>query len=248
MTPLAILTYHSLDDSGSVVSVSPGAFAAQMGAVAECGFRGVTLSEAVEHRLAHGDWPAQRLVITFDDGFANTHEVALPVLARRGFAATVFLITGHVGGRNDWSAPPPGLGTRPMMTWAQVAELAQKGIEIGGHSHTHPDMRRISDAQVEHELAICKAEIHEQLGYEARTFAYPYGSRSERVAEAAGRQFAAACTAVLKRVQAEPLAQLPRVDAYYLRTPKDVVRLLTGRWDSYLTLRRLGRRVRRMFA
>src|SRR5690349_1670034 len=105
---LAILTYHSIDDSGSVVSIAPKTFVEQMRVLAESGFRGISLSEAMNYREAHGRWPEKCAVLTFDDGFANFYETAMPEIARHNFSATVFVISSHVEGHNDWDAPPPG--------------------------------------------------------------------------------------------------------------------------------------------
>src|ERR1051325_6424882 len=98
-TRIPILTYHSLDTSGSVVSVTPDLFPTQMSRLAEIGWCGISLLEAIEHKTAHGTWPGGSVVLTFDDAFANVVEHAVPVLKRLGFKATVFVVTGYVGRR-----------------------------------------------------------------------------------------------------------------------------------------------------
>ena len=101
-----ILTYHSIDDSGSLISVSPAAFGAQMEYLHSNGFRALSLRDYVT-RLPLGRLPARgAFVITFDDGFRNVHEIALPILRRLGFAATVFVPTDHVGGSATWTMRP----------------------------------------------------------------------------------------------------------------------------------------------
>jgi peptidoglycan/xylan/chitin deacetylase (PgdA/CDA1 family) len=243
---LAILTYHSLDSSGSVVSVAPQDFADQMAAVAANGFRGASLSEAVHHREQTGAWPAQTVVLTFDDGFANFYEAAMPVLARYGFGATVFVITGHVGGHNDWDQSPAGLGLLPMLSWQQVTEVAKAGIEIGSHTQTHPDLRRCSPAEVEHEMTASRADIEQHLGLRAESFAYPYGGVNDVSGQVAAREFRAACTTELRRTNDDPLNLLPRIDMYYLKSPRKFARLLDGQLDQYLAIRRWGRLARQM--
>ena len=98
---LPILTYHSLDLSGSVVSVAPADFADHIACLADLGFRSITLRDAVLHRQRTGEWPTPAVVLTFDDGYANVHATALPILTRHRFVATIFVVSGHVGGRND---------------------------------------------------------------------------------------------------------------------------------------------------
>ena len=243
-TAMPILMYHSLDTSGSVVSVPPADFAAQMACLADMGFRGVSLREAVAHREARGRWPDQSAVLTFDDGYASVYEHGLPILARHDFSATVFLVSGFVGGQNDWAPSPAGLGIRATVTWDQVAEMAAAGVEIGAHTHTHPDLRRLSEALVEQEMATSRTEIESHVLRPVESFAYPFGGVDTVATRVAGRQFRTACTTMLQRVTDEPLHLLPRVDAYYLRSLRDFGRLVSGKLDHYLTLRRWGRSVR----
>ena len=241
---LTVLTYHSLDTSGSVVSVAPEAFAAQMSALAEAGFRGVSLREALIYREARNAWPERCVALTFDDGYANFYESAAPALARHGFTGTVFVVSGHVGGRNDWDRPPAGLGLRSMLSWSQIVELSSAGIEIGAHTRRHRDLRRLSMPEARGEIVGSRAEIENRLGRSVESFAYPFGHVSPASLEIVKREFRVACTTVLRRAGGEPLHELPRVDMYYLRAPQRLQRLLDGRLDQYLTIRRLGRMAR----
>jgi peptidoglycan/xylan/chitin deacetylase (PgdA/CDA1 family) len=212
------------------------------------GFRGVSLREAIAHRQVHGSWPEASVVITFDDGFANFYEMAMPELARYGFSATVFVISGHVGGRNDWAAPPPGLGLRELLTWPQIAELSAAGIEIGAHTQTHKDLRRLPAREVEAEVVNSRQEIESRLGRPVESFAFPFGGVSRESLAVVRREFRAACTTVLQRAGDEATHELPRLDMYYLRSPRQFQRLLHGQLDNYLTIRQWGRLVREVWA
>jgi peptidoglycan/xylan/chitin deacetylase (PgdA/CDA1 family) len=236
--------YHSLDASGSVVSVAPADFADQMACLADMGFRGISLRDAVAHRDASGRWPDHSVVLTFDDGYASVHEHGLAILARRNFSATMFVVSGFVGGRNNWASPPAGLGIRATVTWEQVAEMAAAGVDIGAHTRTHPDLRRLCEAEVEHEMATSRAEIESHMPHRVESFAYPFGGIDAVASRVAARHFRAACTTVLQRATHEPLHLLPRVDMYYLRSLANLQRLVSGTFDHYLTLRRWGRSVR----
>jgi peptidoglycan/xylan/chitin deacetylase (PgdA/CDA1 family) len=244
MAAMTILTYHSLDQSGSVVSVRPELFAEHMKAIAGLGMRGISLREAVATREAEGKWPLDCVVITFDDGFENFHEAALPVLSSHGFSATLFLVTGHVGGRNDWAAPPEGLGEMSMLTWEQIADLAAAGIEIGAHTRTHPDLRELPDSDLDEEIRSSKREIEARIRGAVTSFAYPFGYFDSRTVSAVRREFSAACTTVLRRAAGDDPLLLPRVDAYYVRTGAELARIASGNRDAYLTLRRIGRGIR----
>ncbi|MFQ5667863.1 MAG: polysaccharide deacetylase family protein [Candidatus Binatia bacterium] len=215
-----------------------------MRALADRGFRGISLREAVSHREAHGSWPTRCAVLTFDDGYANVFDVAVPALAQHGFTATVFLVTGHVGGRNDWAPPPAGLGTQPMLSWEQVAELSAAGMEVGAHTRTHPDLQRLSAAAAKEEIVTCRADIESRLQQPVESFAYPFGRVSPASSAIVRREFHTACTTVLRRAGPDGSHSLPRVDMYYVRSVHTFERLLSGRLDGYLAVRRWGRLVR----
>lgn len=248
MSCITILTYHSLDDSGSVISVTPSLFEAQMAGLAEGRYRVLSLREALADREEAGDWPDKSVVLTFDDGYANVHEHALPVLVRHGFGATVFLVAGHVGGANDWALPPRGLGRRPMLPWSQIEQLAENGIEIGAHTLSHPDLSKLGPRALEREIVGSAEAIGAHLGEPAQTFAYPYGSVCDEAVAIVGRRFRAACTTVHRRTSQEPLALLPRVEMYYFRNRRNLQPLINGRLDHALVLRRWAQSVRRVFS
>jgi peptidoglycan/xylan/chitin deacetylase (PgdA/CDA1 family) len=236
--------YHSIDASGSVVSVSPQEFAYQMALLADLGFRAISLREAVSC-FAEGDgWPEKAVVLTFDDGYANFFDSAFPVLSRHGFTATVFVVSRHVGLRNNWAPPPEGLGARELLGWRQLAELAAAGLEIGSHTLTHPDLRLLPDEEAVKEMIASREEIEDHLGRPVESFAYPFGAISRASEEAARREYQAACTTVLRRVKGDPLYSLPRVDMYYIRSRRSLENLLHGRLDSYLSIRRWARAAR----
>jgi peptidoglycan/xylan/chitin deacetylase (PgdA/CDA1 family) len=245
---IVILMYHSLDESGSVVSVRPRDFADQMSLLADCGFRGISLREALEYRSLYGAWPGKCAVVTFDDGYANLYDSALPVLSRYGFSSTIFIISGYMGGRNNWGPPPPGLGDRAILSWSQAAEMAAAGMEIGAHTRRHLNLERLSDDEAKDEIVSSRIEIGERLDMPVDTFAYPFGNVSNSHVEVARKEFKAACTTVLSRAGDETMHRLPRVDMYYIRSNQNLKSLLSGRLDNYLAIRRLGRTARRMLA
>lgn len=244
MKPISILTYHSIDASASVVSCAPQDFADQMTCLSDEGFRGVSLREAVAHRQQHRSWPEKNAVLTFDDGFANFYEGALPVLRKHNFTATVFVISGHMGGVNDWAKPPKDLGPQKMLSWQQVSELAAAGIEIGSHTRTHPDLKRCSLETARVEMSESRKEIEDHLGHTVGSFAYPYGGTSSSLSSLAAMEYDAACTTQLRRANSDPLDSLPRVDMYYIRSHRNLQRLLDGHLDQYLAVRSAGRAIR----
>ncbi|GHH92222.1 polysaccharide deacetylase family protein [Streptomyces capillispiralis] len=178
-----ILMYHAVSsDPGEAtraLSVTPEAFAEQMAVIADRGLTPVTTAELAAHWRSGRPLPARPVLVTFDDGYEGVHRHALPVLARHGFPATVFVTTGWLRGPYD-----TGGGLDTMLDWDQVRELADGGVEIGGHSHSHPQLDQLDDGTLRSELILCKEIVSDQLGTVPASFAYPYGYSSRRVREA----------------------------------------------------------------
>jgi peptidoglycan/xylan/chitin deacetylase (PgdA/CDA1 family) len=178
-----ILMYHSVatapNDATRALSVAPEAFVEQMAQLADLGFTPVTTADLAHSWRRGGPLPERPVLITFDDGYEGVHGHALPVLAKHGFAATLFVSTGWIRGAHD-----TGGGLDTMLDWDQVRELAAAGVEIGGHSHTHPEMDQLADDPLRFELLRCAEIITGELGTRPVSFAYPYGYSSRRVRRA----------------------------------------------------------------
>jgi peptidoglycan/xylan/chitin deacetylase (PgdA/CDA1 family) len=224
--------------------VTPEAFKAQLATLADAGFRGVSLREALSYREDHNAWPERSVALTFDDGYANFYDEAAPTLAEYQFTATVFVVSGHVGKLNDWAPPPPGFGARAILPRTQIVEISEAGIEIGAHTRTHKDLRKLSTAEAHSEIIDSRKEIEDWLGRSVENFAYPFGYVSPESSEIVRHGFRSACTTTLRRAGDEQLHELPRVDMYYLGSQERLHRLLHGKLDHYLTIRRLARRAR----
>lgn len=242
---IAILTYHSLDESGSVLSISPQTFAEHMTCLSDLGFRGMSLRDAVSFRERNGAWPDRAAVLTFDDGFESVLEHAVGTLKRHGHGATLFLVSGHVGRWNDWETPPAGFGRRKLLSWAGVRDVASAGIEIGAHTRTHPDLSRLTLRDAEAEMTASQAEIQDSIQQRVESFAYPYGSTTAGLRRAAATAFRACCTTRLSRSGlGDSLDALPRVDSYYLQSMTRFSHCMNGTLDRYLAIRRCGRAAR----
>ena len=237
----AILTLHGVDPSGSVLSIAPEELASLVAAIRASGCEIVPLAD-----LVGAPAPARRVALTFDDGFASVHDAALPILRDAGAPATLFLTTGWLGRDNRWPGQPSFAPVFPMLRWEQVETLATHGFRIEAHSVDHPDLRALSDAALEDELARCDEEIARRIGRAPEAFAYPYGWLDRRVVETVRRRYRWAVTtrlAALPDRAADP-HRLPRLDAYYLRSPR-VHRGFGGpRFRAWLGLRRALRAAR----
>ena len=208
---MTMLMYHSisLETGLGRFALPPGQFAAQMEWLKKRGFRGVSVSEGCAERLGQ---TGREVVLTFDDGYLDNHQVVLPILQEHGFGATIFLPTAYVGKANDWE---DGVSKLPLMTWPQIEEMAAAGIEFGSHTATHLDLRHADLSTIRDELVRSKREIEQHTRSSVASFAYPYGySRPEIVqilAEAGYRYGLLAGTYGTNTVQWQPyeLNRLP---------------------------------------
>ncbi|MEU6482122.1 polysaccharide deacetylase family protein [Streptomyces sp. NPDC047017] len=223
--------YHAVTEEPNAatreLSVSPGAFAEQMAVLEDLGLHPLTTAELAAHWRTDGarPLPPRPVLITFDDGYEGVHRHALPVLAAHAFPATLFVATGWLRGAHD-----SGGGPDTMLDWDQVRELAAGGVEIGGHSHTHPQLDQLDDDTLWAELIRCKETVAAELGTAPASFAYPYGYSSRRVrarVRAAGfRQALAVGNGLARRAQG-PYA-LHRLTVRRTTTPEEFQRLVLG--------------------
>jgi peptidoglycan/xylan/chitin deacetylase (PgdA/CDA1 family) len=209
----AILTYHSLDSSGSPISVDPARFGNQMRWLRSEGVRVVPLQEL----LLLPD-TARAAALTFDDGIANLLSHGLPVLEEMGWTAAVFVVTGRVGTSNLWrGGSRPGVPTLPLLAWDDLAALQAKGWGIESHSRSHPYLPTLGDEELDEELAGAAEDLQDRLGRRPAWLAYPYGAVDQRVAARAGLVYQHGCTTESRPLQSsDAAARLPRVDATYL--------------------------------
>ena len=241
----AILTYHSIDDSESPISLSVATFRRHARFLAEGRIAVVPLQDILDV-----DPRRDAVAITFDDGFSNFATEAWPVLRSHGLPATVFIAVEHVGRTNRWregSGPPvPEL---PLMDWDTLGRMADAGVAIGSHTRTHADLRRLPADRLAEEVEGAADALRRRLGVEAVTFAYPFGAWDAPSREAVGRVHSIAVTtrlAVLpSRGDIDPLL-LPRLDAYYYRRVGRLERWGAPSFRAHLRLRRAARSVRTM--
>ncbi|GGX26583.1 hypothetical protein GCM10010297_54680 [Streptomyces malachitofuscus] len=225
-----ILMYHAVaddpDEATRALSVSPGAFAEQMAVLADRGLTPLTTVELAARWRSGRPLPARPVLVTFDDGYEGVHRHALPVLAGHGFPATLFVSTGWLRGPHDTGGAPD-----TMLDWDQVRELADGGVEIGGHSHSHPQLDQLDAGRLRSELILCREIVSDRLGSVPLSFAYPYGYSSRRVREAvreAGYAQALAVGNGLARRAQGPYA-LRRVTVRRSTSAAEFARLVQGR-------------------
>jgi len=234
-----VLTYHSIDPSGSVISVDRDTFARHAAWMAEAPVAVVGLSE-----LLALDGDADALAVSFDDGFANFAAEAWPLLRDHGLPATQFLVADRVGDRNAWEDGGE-IPVLPLMDWDTLGRLASEGLSLGVHGRTHRPLEGLSPAALEDELGGCAARIEERTGARPTTMAYPYGRFDDAAVAAARSAFDVGCTTELRLLAAdEDALRLPRLDAYYFRAGDRLRSWGRPTLRRYLAVRGAARRLR----
>ncbi|HEX5763371.1 MAG TPA: polysaccharide deacetylase family protein [Solirubrobacterales bacterium] len=185
------LCYHSIASAGAeFLALAPDAFERQLAGLRRRRYRSGGIADL--RRLAAGErLPGRTAFLTFDDGYRDNHDVAMPLMREYGFKPLVFLLPRHVdeGAGFRWPEVAELYARHPdrlrSLRWSQVDEMVEQGAEFGSHTLTHPHLRELDDEQLGVELGQSKAELERRLGA-CDMLAYPFGEWDERVAAAAG--------------------------------------------------------------
>jgi peptidoglycan/xylan/chitin deacetylase (PgdA/CDA1 family) len=237
----AILTYHSIDPSGSPISVSPAAFRRHIRHALSRGIRIVSIDDL----LSADDRAADTVALTFDDGYVNVAREAIPCLAEQGLPATIFIPTAFVGKTSEWARRDrPATPELPLLDWDALGALAEQRIEIGSHTRTHRHLTELPPAELAGEIAGAAREIEERLGRAVSGLAYPYGSVSEDVRRAAAGVHRWACTTSFRELGTDPAFELPRLDMWYFEQPGMFERWGTVGFRRWVRRRNTLRRTR----
>lgn len=186
MHPVPILMYHSVAELKNPAydrwCVSPQRFHEHLSALADNGYAVLTTGKYVDLLETGAVLPEKFVVITFDDGLQDFLTGAFPILDRFGFSATLYVTAGMVGMTSRWLSPL-GEGQRPMLNDEELRFLVRSGIEIGGHSMTHPELDILDPGSAMAEIGGSRRVLEEMLGVAVRSFAYPHGYNAPKTRE-----------------------------------------------------------------
>lgn len=189
-----VLGYHSISDvRRDGLSISTAEFESHLRTLREANMESATLTELWSHIQSTGlDRPAAeergKVVITFDDGYRDNYELALPLLRKYGYTATFFVVTDLIGTNrlNDFDIPKPSQGLGPLssfmlMNWREVAVLAASGMQIGSHTCRHTVFGSdLSDEMMEVEVRRSRDTLESHLNCKVDLFCYPRGKLDPR--------------------------------------------------------------------
>ncbi|MEK7183986.1 MAG: polysaccharide deacetylase family protein [Patescibacteria group bacterium] len=171
--PVPILMFHyvrsvskSDDPMGYSLSIEPTLFANQLDAIKTAGYQTITPTQ-----LALGDIPANSIMLTFDDGYADFYNTALPLLLERNMTATTFVVSGFLNDDNH-----------RYLTREQVRSLADQGFEIGSHTVSHLNLVTADPRRKQDELLISRQVLEQITGKRVIALAYPSGKVDDATA------------------------------------------------------------------
>lgn len=211
-----ILMYHQVTPDPLPAfrkySVHRDDFAAQMNWLASAGYTSIGFDHLLRSRRGEDVLPLRPVIITFDDGFRECVEHAVPILEAVRFTAIFFLVAGLMGKGSRWLLAERGLDL-PLIDWEAARSLVAYGFDCGVHTMHHPHLANLSTAACHEELRASRLLLEDRLGRPVPHLAYPFGSYDERVrAIAAELGYHSACTVRegFSTPTDDPLA-LPRV-------------------------------------
>ncbi len=221
-----ILLYHFVgratlerkDVSTSRYNVTAADFEAHLVLLRQLGYHTVTVGEIAAALLDGQTLPERPVAITFDDGWSEQYSIAFPLLQKYGMKATFYVPSSYPVGKR-------------FMTWEQLVELRDAGMEIGSHTRKHVNLLDVTDKVADAEITTSKATLEKKLDITIQSLAYPYGLYSKRVvalAQQAGYRAAAGLGGTLLHSQTN-LYALPRIEIRGTATLADFVAHLPWR-------------------
>jgi peptidoglycan/xylan/chitin deacetylase (PgdA/CDA1 family) len=166
--------------------VTPDRFARQMRYLHTHGYSTVTIDEFLSILKDGWDTSFKPAIITFDDGYKDNYTFAFPILKKYGFKGIIFLVTKYIGDSNLWDKAK-GEPITPLLSWSEILEMKEYGIEFGSHGYTHSNLTEISEMEQAFELEESKKVLEKGLNQEIKAFSYPFGFFNESILGITGR-------------------------------------------------------------
>jgi len=180
---LRALMYHKVNDvPGNPVTVPTSLFDEQMAQLRELGYRAVGLDAVVDHYVDGKPLPDGAVLITFDDGYRDNLENALPILRKHGYPAVLFAPIGFLGENrplpHEERLTEQGIRNRTL-DWGELRELEAEGVRVECHGISHRPVAELALDEAAREICVSKLRLEEALGRPVQAFAYVKGSEAD---------------------------------------------------------------------
>lgn len=152
--------------------VHPADFRRQMTWLRRFGYRGLSMRDLMPY--VKGERQGKVVGITFDDGYRNVYQNALPVLAGQGFTATNYFVARQLDGGNVWDHEK-GIAHSELMSLDEMRAWATAGMEVGSHTLDHPHLPKLSPELADYQIKQSRQELQQAIGADVTAFCYPYG-------------------------------------------------------------------------
>lgn len=205
-------------------------FKEQLEYLSRCGYQTISLAQYQEYLDGQGTMPFKPVILTFDDGYVDNYIYVLPLLKKYNMKGTVFVVAGGVGKYCSWLQQHD---CNQLMNWEQLNEWLEAGMEIGGHTVSHPMLSRLSELEIKYELETSKELLETQLKTKIDFFCYPYGDLDNRVKALAKATGYKGALAIFNKVS------LTREDMYAI--PRVGISSRLSLWEFKLKVSRLHR-------
>jgi peptidoglycan/xylan/chitin deacetylase (PgdA/CDA1 family) len=172
--------------------ITPQMFEQQMQELKNRGISVIGMQDFLAWKRGEKNIPPRCAIISFDDGWKSQYDVAWPIMKKFGYPFTLFIYTEGVRGGH--------FGGGEAITWEQLAEMRDAGIDIQAHSETHQDLRKPYDKVakkklsppeyeqwLQNEVGRSKETLEQRLGIKVNCFAVPYGFYNQHIKEIATR-------------------------------------------------------------
>lgn len=217
-----ILMYHYIsdpprgaDEIRRDLSLPGPDFELQLRYLANEGYQSITMQDLIRHIQQGAPLPPKPVLLTFDDGYKDAFTVAFPLLKKYGFTGTFFIFTKPINEEN-----------REYLSWQEVELMSAAGMEMGSHSYSHPDLRKLSGDALHREIVGSKEDIEAHIQRPVLFFCYPSGAYDSRIVHAVseagywgavttqqGANHSGVNRLILQRIRVHGEAGLERFDA-----------------------------------
>ena len=206
-TNIPVLTYHSISNEKSNVSIDVREFEKQIKFLKENNFKSIFFNEIDLNE-------EKQIIITFDDGYKDIFVNALPILKKYNFKAICYVVANHIGGNNSWDNIRSNYKQLELMNKFDLLEWRKNNMMIGSHSLNHLDLTTLDDEKIDNELIHSKRILENLTSDKIQDFSYPYGKVNISLAKKVAKFYQSAVTVNRSRFKPKKhnFHLIPRID------------------------------------